>query len=348
MFQVCQGVQTALVDSNIKYFDIFKVKVNTKKKIIVGLLILLIILIISLVLYGVLNTTKNREFPREPFTLKDFGKSELEVEISSDIDTLSEVASVYTISPMFYKTSIENMLIDLNLNLQEAPISNSEYVEWEGAGNRFTYDLISNIFTFELSRAISLGSEEKAFENIFQEYFDRNYSFTIGQTDVSSDDLVSLYAKRIVEGVPIERGYGYEYSDILRFDSRGYVKSGSLLLSEIEQEPVSVPLITIDELVKYVNLEGYPKESYVYASQLIDSLGLFYLDPRWEEIHSSAQNCNSNTLDLIYLYKSVDQNYLYPTYKVSATCEVEFEDVYYSVPAVFYLNAIDPEYVYIE
>jgi hypothetical protein len=94
-----------------------------------------------------------------------------------------------------------------------------------------------------------------------------------------------------------------------------------------------------------VNQDNYPKESYVYASQIIDKVDISYLDPRWEEIHESASNCISNNIELIYFYKSINQEFLYPSFKVSATCEVLFEEDSYFVPAIFYLNAIDLEYV---
>jgi hypothetical protein len=319
-----------------------------KRRIIIGLLISLAILLLALVVYGVLNNRKSSELLEEPLNLKKFGNSELSVDISDEYESSQDVASVYSIPAKFYKESIEKFMNDLGLTLTENSISDDEHMEWEGYGNRFTYNAISNTLTFQLSKPINLGEEDGAFEKIYLDYFERNYEFVIGQREVANQGLTSYYAKRVVDGIPIEMGYGYEYSDILRFDERGYVIEGNLLLAEVEKKETSVPLISVDELIQYVNLDIYPKESYVYASQLMDTLDLSYLDSRWEEIHSSASNCNSSALELIYLYKSSNQEFLYPTYKVSASCEVQFEEGTYSVPAVFYLNAASPDYIVVE
>ena len=72
-----------------------------------------------------------------------------------------------------------------------------------------------------------------------------------------------------------------------------------------------------------------------------------YLSEDLEEVLNTLKNCESTSSDLIYYYKSFDQEYLTPVYKLDALCEVSYNNETYSIPAIAYVNAIDPQYVYI-
>ena len=316
-----------------------------KKGIFILLIVVLVLLSISLLLYLIVGRGKKHNLPEEPVSIEQFGESDLPIEISIDSNVTAQYAPVYTIKNTFYEKKIKNMIDESGLNLTKSDMSDINYIEWEGDGNRFTYNSISNTFTFELAEPIYLGSEDQAFKEVFLKYFEKDYEFNISKREVVNSNLTNYYSRRIVSDIPLERGYGYEYSDILRFDKSGDVSGGSLLLADIEIQETNLPIMSTFNLIKYVNQDDYPKESYVYASQIIDTVDISYLDPRWQEIHESASNCTSNNIELIYLYKSVNQEFLYPSFKVSATCEVLFEEDSYFVPAIFYLNAIDPEYV---
>jgi hypothetical protein len=323
-------------------------KIGNRRKTILILVIVVLLVLFSIALYFFLLNRSNQDLPTEPVSLESLGTSELPIQLPSDIDISEENIRSYIVKEVYFRDEIENMMDDLSLDLEEKEYSTINFIEWSDGDDKFVYDSITNILTFELSDPIFLGEEKESLKTIFLKYFDRSYDFEISEIERVSGDLTNYYARRLVEDLPIEKGSGYEYSDIIRVNGDGFVIGGSILLTELVREDSSLPIVDSKELQEYVNLTEYPKESYVYASQIMDTIGLSYLDPRWEEIHSSASNCKSSDIELIYLYKSVNQGVLYPVFKVLASCEIDFEDEIYNVPGIFYINAVDPEYVITE
>lgn len=289
------------------------------------------------------------ETPSEPLSLKSLGTSETHLELPRNLEISREYMPVHTVEETFWEDQIVAMMKELSLDLKKAEFSDLNYMEWSDSGNKFGYDSITNILFFELSEPIFLGEGMEALKTVFLQYFDKSYSFVLSKKETVNSNQTNYYAKRVVTDIPIEKGFGDEYTDIIKVNGSGYVIGGNILLTEFEQENTSVPIITEEELSQYINLDLYPKESYVYASYLMNRVDLSYLDSRWQDIHDSASNCNaSGDIDLIYLYKSVNQDTLYPVFKILSNCEVEFEGEAYTVPAIFYVNAIDPEYVSIQ
>ena len=323
-------------------------KLNKNKKILFLIILISLIVVIAVIVYIIIKSNKSPKIITETISLNSLGTSALSVEIPENVEINQEYSFVYIVKEGFLNEQIEKLIKDLNLDLELAEYFDTNYMEWEDGENKFGYDSITNVLTFELAEPIFLGEKKEAFKTIFLKYFDESYDFTISKIDKINNDLTNYYAKRVLEDTPLERGFGYEYTDILRLDGNGYVRGGSLLLTEFEKKEGVLPIVTAEELIEYINLDLYPKESYVYASHIMDTIGLSYLDPRWEEIHNSASNCKSGKIELIYLYKSVNQGYLYPIFKILANCDVEFETEVYTVPAVFYVNAIQPDYVTVQ
>ncbi|MBU1120030.1 hypothetical protein KKA50_02455, partial [Patescibacteria group bacterium] len=100
-------------------------------------------------------------------------------------------------------------------------------------------------------------------------------------------------------------------------------------------------------LDKYVNLSSYPKEIYPnygpLQTTILDSVD--YKSEDFDNIAKTLSNCKSNSSSIIYLYKSLNQGNLTPVYKLDLQCELTYKDTVYTIPAIGYVNAIDPKYI---
>lgn len=317
-------------------------RINKYIKILIAVLI--VILVFVLIIF--FNKDKNStNYPEDPLTFNSLGTSNLSLDISEASDIVEKDLPVYYVNSESQKERIEEMIRRMSISITGEAESESFQIEWEDDLNYFSYNTITNVLVFKISEAINLDEEESVFSEFFMKYFEEDYQFVVLKKETLSEGRINYYANRLLDEVPIGLGYGYDYTDILKFDSKGNLKEGKVFLGNISRTNEIVPTLSKENLSKYVNIEMYPKESYVDTSLLMEVLDLHYLDPTLQEIGESASDCKTAELDLMYLFKSNNQGYLFPVYKTVANCNVEYEDEIYSVPATFYINAVDPQYL---
>jgi hypothetical protein len=304
------------------------------------------IFLIVLIAVGIIYLSGRKKYPEEPLLAQNLGTSEVELDISNmkrDMD-ITDVP-VYSVKPNLHISDVEEMINQVGLSLERKDIVKDSYIEWSNEENMFTYDSVLDTLTFQISESISIERGVEGFSNIFSRYFDIEYEFTLVQEKKNADGGITYYASRMVGEVPIQFGSKYEYSDILKFDKEGNLESGSLLLAEIKEYDYYLPLITQRELVEFVNLNEYPKEYHLDTGVLMDFLEIDYLDDQWEDIEKSVSDCNGGDSELVFLFKNSNQGALLPVFKISSICKVYKSNLEYSVPAIFYVNAVNPKYV---
>ncbi len=304
------------------------------------------IFLIVLIAVGIIYLSGRKKYPEEPLLAQNLGTSEVELDISNmkrDMD-ITDVP-VYSVKPNLHISEVEEMINQVGLSLERKDIVKDSYIEWSNEENMFTYDSVLDTLTFQISESISIERGVEGFSNIFSRYFDIEYEFTLVQEKKNADGGITYYASRMVGEVPIQFGSKYEYSDILKFDKEGNLESGSLLLAEIKEYDYYLPLITQRELVEFVNLNEYPKEYHLDTGVLMDFLEIDYLDDQWEDIEKSVSDCNGGDSELVFLFKNSNQGALLPVFKISSICKVYKSNLEYSVPAIFYVNAVNPKYV---
>ena len=320
-------------------------KIQGSKK--TAVIVLVIFVTILLVVLGiVLYSNYAKKYPEEPLKMKNLGVTEENIDISMlSIDNNIKDVPVYFIEPKVHITQVEQIIDRMSLKLERKDIISNSYIEWSDKENTFTYDAVTDSVSFQLTKRITLERGEESFAHAFKKYLDLDYEFKLIKEKRNSDGGITYYGARLLEDVPVQYGAGYEYSDILQFDSQGNLIAGQMLLAEIKKYDIYLPLISRSELDKYINTKEYPKENYTDSSVLVDTLKLDYLNDQWEEIEDTLEGCIAQDSELLFMYKTSNQGYLLPVYKISSNCTVKYEKQEYTVPALFYVNAADPRYI---
>lgn len=280
--------------------------------------------------------------------LRNFGQSDIDIDISAIQDSDFDKLPIFYISQDSHTEIIEEIISRMGLFLNREETGGYSSSIWSDGETIFTYEGLTGILVFELSRSYPLQGGEESFSEFFFKFLDRRENFQLVRRTSMGGGANAYYAARSLEGVNLELGYDFDYSDVLFFDQSGFLKGGRVLLSEINKEDAYSPLISVNDLKRYINDDSYPKETYIKTFELHGLIDLHYLEHEWADITESASNCKAINSELIYLYKSISQEYLYPTYKLNANCEVFYEDEVYSVPATIYVNAINPQFVIVE
>lgn len=313
----------------------------TIKKQVIYILAVVVFILIGIFTY-LLLTKKN--YIKEEMTISTLGYTKEEIDISEVGEESESDIKQYSVYPRVHTDLVEKLISNLDLSLTKTEIVKDVKYEWKDSKNYFSYDSLTDTVSFVLNEGITI-SNEKLFNTFYSKYLNLDYEFSTVKESKDSESNITYFSSRVLDSKNVELGLNEEYSDILKIDKNGKLISGKLLLAEFSDTTYIIPIITDYYLKQYINNESYPKEVYVNTSVLYSTLQLDYLDSAWQEIESTVDKCKGNSRSLIYLYKNSDQQYLTPTYKYSSTCTVKYKETEYSVPAIFYVNAIDPEYV---
>lgn len=317
------------------------VKINKKTIIILSILIILL----SLVFIFILKKDHTKNYPEEPIEFSSLSETTLDVDISSIKDFRKEDISVYSVVSEYKEELINTIILNLGLSFSEKEITLGDPTIWNDRSNSIYYYKVTDILVFKLKDGIDIGNSENSIETFFAKYIDIEYEFDIVEEEKTNTGGERIYGRRLLDEIPIEIGYGYEYSDYLEFNKNGYLIGGQILLTEFTKEDLNIPFVSDKYLQEVINKDVYPKEAYINTSVLTSVLDINYLDDAWGEIEDSASNCIGNKQETIFIFKKSNQKYLLPIFKITGTCEVEYEDNIYSVPTTFYTLAADPEYI---
>lgn len=323
-----------------------KLKITKQNAILI--LVIFTLIFATIITIFILNLNK-KTYPSEPIQVKNIGTIDTELDLKeTTLQTELKELPLYALDNKVHITQSETIIENMGFNLTREDIIENSYIVWSDGKNQFIYESITDTLSFTLTSRVSITKGEQAFEKIFNQYLGYKYEFKINEEDKYTEGS-SLYASRLINGIPVEQSNGFEYSDILKFDTNDNLVAGYLWLSEPVDTELYLPLISDTDLKKYVNLNEFPKERFVDTSVLVSVLDkTHYLDEVWLEIDSTTRDCIAESSELIYLYKNSNQQTLLPVYKYYSNCKVEYEENEYTVPSIFYLSATDPRFITVE
>jgi hypothetical protein len=272
-------------------------------------------------------------------------------------DPLEETYKLYGVSDEVSLSGIENMISTLNLRVELENLNDSFIYNGTDGENIFNYYLSTNTFYFSLKGGISWHEAqltERSFSSFVKKYFNKTWEYELVEVDKGVDGTTFYYAKRLVpDGTKIESLNTYQNTDYLALKD-GRITSGEILLVEFFDTQLDIPLIGVSNLTKYINLEEYPKIIESDIGRIASALSITEepysnqeLFDKLFKLREELEDCKTNKLEVVYYYKSFKQTYLTPVYRLDLFCDVLYENRNYTIPAIAYVNAIDPEYIYI-
>lgn len=329
---------------------------NLNKKKTIILIVILLSLFLLLALFFVLSGKKKEVYQGEPILLEalppnDLGEIDVKnLRINEDICTVWGVSDKVSVSAI--KEMIGGLGLDLTLENEE---EGSHYYWIDNEGNSFQYSLLRNSLTFNIVDGIpwdEVTLTNNSFSTFVEKYFDVSWDYELTNTLSFPEGREVFYARRLLEaGIGVEMAPNlYQETDYLILGN-GKIFSGEIFLTHFFDTGIDVPLLSSSVLSEYVNSPSYPKIISVRPDDIATVLGLDndYPDINMEvlELQQSVDNCKATDYSVVYLYNSFDQTLLVPTYRLTMRCKLMYKDLEYSVPAVGYVNAIDPKYVQI-
>lgn len=223
---------------------------------------------------------------------------------------------------------------------------------WAKSPKQIVYNLSANILTVTGSDLLLVDDltnvNSQTFSELFKKYFGLDFLFEVFQNEQRDSGETVYYAKRYIdESGMIEIGSFLNQTDYIAVEG-GKIVYAKLLLAEFMNTNKILPLISRAQLEEFVNQIDYPKDFYP-KMDVLNGDPIFeaieYVDSEYKKLLSSINNCQSEEIQVVYLYKNMSQKYLTPAYKLNVLCSAEYEEKQYSIPGVMYVNAIRPELI---
>ena len=224
-----------------------------------------------------------------------------------------------------------------------------KFYKWENKDNYVIYELEQNTVLFSLSNGITWNEADISsytFKSFIKQYFGKDWEYKVSLNDKDYDGFTVYYANRLFKDLLIQTNEYNGETDYLAF-KYGKIMHGKILVTEFVDTEKTLPLLNARSLQKYINLENYPKEIYPNYSTLGNTVlkEVNYLSDDFEKIPKTVNNCFGDSTEIVYLYKNFDQEYLTPVYKIDLQCQITYKETKYNIPAVGYVNAVDPKYI---
>lgn len=317
-----------------------------KKKII--LIVIGILLIVSLVaLYFVLQS-KNNTYTKEPISQESLGTINENISLSKTKIEKSD-GILYTVSKTVMLDKVTAFAKTLSPKLIQTINETGSYYEWRNGDDYVIYELEQNTVIFALKQGITWNEASingYSFTQFVNQYFNKNWTYSNPISEKQPSGETIYYAKRMLEGLNVEMVLNKQSTDYLA-TKNGKIVYGKILLTEFLKSEEKLPLISSTDLDKYINMEGYPKEIYPEYGPIQNTIlsSVDYKSEDFEKIIKTLSDCKSTSFSIVYLYKSLEQGSMTPVYKLELQCNIEYKDIQYTIPAIGYVNAIDPQYV---
>lgn len=322
-------------------------KDDKKKTILITVIIVIIAIAISLAIYFIIKN-RNKDSSTNFIQQNSLTTSNQSIDLGNT--TVSEtVGYVYAISSNVSLKGVESFVEKTNSSMKTTTQEEGRHYEWGVDEDYVIYTLDKNYLIFEIAQGITWNESSLtaySFSQFVNQYFGKSWTYTLVDSQKMSSGEIIYYAKRNIDNINIETVFDKQQTDYLALKN-GKIVYGKILLLDIMAEKKEVPLVADEELERYINLPAYPKEIYpnynaVQSTVLSD---IDYKSDEFAAITETLSDCKSNSAELVYLYKYMEQKNLTPVFKLDLNCEITFEDKKLSVPAIGYVSAIDPKYI---
>jgi len=320
---------------------------DKKKKTILLIVIGLFLIALIIALYFVIRAQTN-SYVKDPITQESLSRENKKISLGN-INIEKSDGILYTIENKVMLDQVEAFVLRVDSKLQQTEKEEGSYYEWINGNNYVIYDLEDNTVAFGIEKGIAwneVSLTEYSFVQFAKEYFNKDWAYTISSSKKMNNEEMVFFANREIGDfkiVTILENQATDYLDI----KNGKIIYGKFLLTEFISTEKKVPLISSTDLNKYLNVLGYPKEIHPEFGSLRTTIltEIDYKGDEFEKVINTLSNCKSNSSSVVYLYKSFDQDNLTPVYKLDLQCEVEYKKVVHTIPAIGYVNAIDPQFV---
>ncbi len=320
---------------------------DKKKKIVLIVIIGIFVIALIIALYFVFKSQTN-PYPKEAIKQESLN-STTETIALGDTDIESSDGYLYTVSKTVMVEKVAEFAYSLSPKLIQTINEKGSYYEWRNGEDYVIYELEQNTVIFALKQGVIWNEASingYSFTQFSKNYFGKNWTYTTAESEKQPSGETIYYAKRQIEGINVEMVLNNQSTDYLAIKN-GKIVYGKILLSDFVKVEGKLPLISSEDLDKYLNLESYPKEIYPEYGPIQNTIlsAVDYKSEDFDTIAKSMTNCKSLSSSIIYLYKSLNQGNLTPVYKLDLQCELTYKDTIYTIPAIGYVNAIDPKYV---
>lgn len=244
---------------------------------------------------------------------------------------------------------VEAFALQLDPKMKQTASVVGKFYKWDNKENYVIYELEQNTVLFSLSNGISWDEADISnytFKSFLKKYLGKDWEYKIALNTKDYDGFTVYYANRIFNKYIIKTNEYNGETDSLAFKN-GKIMHGKILVTEFLNTEKTLLLLNANNLKKYINLDNYPKEIYPNYSALADSVlkQVSYLSGEFEKITKSLTNCSGDMVEVVYLYKNFRQEWLTPVYKIDLQCEITYKDTKYTIPAIGYVNAVEPKYI---
>lgn len=335
-----------------------------KKKQILILGAILLLITILLLIFVIFKKDKT-EYISDTVDIQIIDSSDKKILLNlEETYEIPDYLPIYTVSATTPISTVESFVGQTGISFdQEVTSTETGYSWYKEQQRKIFFNIKNNTVEFSLE-----GNEKFQFTSansintFMKEYFNINaeYQLITSQKRYLTEDwdpnsendtdnnryVTSYYYNRLIEGYPIITRKYQNYTEAITIKNN-YITNGDVFLPTFEKYG-EVPLIKEKELDNYLNLDVYPREIQADYSQLqAENLSAFtnYYEIDWGSLDESLTNCTASSMDIVYIYENMNQEYLLPIFRLDMSCELEYESRIYYIPAVAYVNAIDPEYI---
>jgi len=325
-------------------------KLNKKQIIILIILTTVVTVSIILVVYLIKN---QNTYTSEPIVQESLGTGrELSIDLENIEDEDVKDFKLWELSAKVEIENIENMALEIDSTLGLTDSEEGVYYYWSSADtdNYFQYTLLNNVLNFYIEDGIKWNEVEltgNSFSNFISKYFDKDWNYELTDTLNFTDGSVVFYAERkIYNDIPIETSELYNETDHLTLED-GRITSGRILLTTFTDTEQYLPVLKVNVLSDYIDLSEYPKSIYFNSAEIASVLSITdeYLNDEILKLQEEITDCRATSGKIVYLYKSFEQKYLTPVYRLDLECTADYEDDTYYISAVAFVSAVDPDYI---
>ncbi len=262
---------------------------------------------------------------------------------------IDRIYYIWEVSDKLSLEKLKNLVSSIGFSLEQS--SSGHFYRWTKGDSAIFYELNGNTVMFMGDDILSVDNmdnpPEEILSKVVKKYFGKEWKYKVTHTEKRTKGEIVYFANRYLEGENI-----IEISDVdsdtdyiaLKDNKIVYAK---LLLTDFINTGKKTELIEHKEFSANINSRNYPGQFYAKIGSLSLDIQEEMRNDRemYTKFYDHIGNCRGEKISIVYLYKHLEQEVLTPVYRVDAQCDSMYKEEKILIPAVFYLNAIDLEYI---
>lgn len=324
---------------------------KNKKAIIILAIFIVLFIVLGIVLI-VSNNKKKGNTLTEPIKQEVLNTTSTKKVVvnTATVEKKEKVFNLWSVSNQVKLDDVKS--IATRANLKQGLSKEASFYNWGGDTRQINYNVITNVLFVLGDGILTLDNlsevNDSTFKELVKQYFGYEWEYDMFHSDKLVSGETVYYARRyLFDDVRIEIEGHNQQTDYIAVKD-GKIVYAKLLLAEFVDSNILLPIISYGELASYINQPKYPKSMHIKRDMFNNDPvfeAMEYVPAEYEAFNNSVDNCKSDKISLVYLYKNMNQENLTPVYKIESICEATYKNKSYRVPAVVYANAINPNYV---